>query len=177
MNLTSQSDCRSKVNKARPVSKFRYECKAYIPMLGTPVYNKLEDVTIVTKKSEPVVIIGPAKEEYTVSLETLINNYSLRDDIGLNIEWLQRSGFLWTGRVLDLCWRASAKKICFALKTNLDNTFTITTAWNNVLKVNNPGVPHGTGDYIMFGNKNNQPDINDMWVVNGSVFKKTYQFI
>lgn len=177
MNLTNQEDCIRNASKAKPVSKFRYDCQAYIPELNSTIYNKLEDVVLHTKEAEPIVIIGPAKEHYTIPLNTLLKCYTLRDGTEMTLDLLENKGLFFTGKVFDISWNDNNKKVLYALKTNSDNVFTITTAWNNVLTVNSHGVCHENGDYILFGNKNNKPDIHDMWVVNGCVFKETYKFI
>lgn len=43
-----------------------------------------------------------------------------------------------------------------------------------MLHTNLPNAPHGDGDYLVCANKDGQPDLSDVWVVNGAVFPNTY---
>ena len=49
------------------------------------------------------------------------------------------------------------------------------TAWGDVLTANRPEVPHGEGDYLVCTvGEDGQPNLADVWVVNGAVFPNTY---
>ena len=48
------------------------------------------------------------------------------------------------------------------------------TSWGSVLNFNDPGSSHGKGDFIIAGNAGGQPNLNDIYVVNGAVFGATY---
>ena len=51
----------------------------------------------------------------------------------------------------------------------------VQTAWGDVLQANRAGVPHGEGDYLVCGaGEDGQPDLSDVWVVNGAIFPDTY---
>ena len=44
-----------------------------------------------------------------------------------------------------------------------------------MLQANRAGVPHGEGDYLVCGaGEDGQPDLSDVWVVNGAIFPDTY---
>ena len=51
----------------------------------------------------------------------------------------------------------------------------VQTSWGDVLQANRAGVPHGEGDYMVCAvGEDGQPDLTDVWVVNGAVFPSTY---
>lgn len=51
----------------------------------------------------------------------------------------------------------------------------IITSKGEILRANRDGIPHGQGDYIVYSNKDGEPDVDDRWVVNGKIFEFTYE--
>lgn len=63
----------------------------------------------------------------------------------------------------------------FARFVPLGKQEVVLTSWGDRLLANDPSVNmHGKGDFILYSSKNGQPDLSDSWVVNGAVFKATY---
>jgi hypothetical protein len=53
---------------------------------------------------------------------------------------------------------------------------TVETECGDVLHSNLPGAPHGEGDYIVCrADENGEPDLSDIWILNGAVFPKYYE--
>ncbi len=53
--------------------------------------------------------------------------------------------------------------------------FPVQTSWGDTLLANRPGIEHGLGDFLVCAdNGYGQPNLNDVWVVNGAVFPTTY---
>ncbi|MCI9367095.1 MAG: NTP transferase domain-containing protein, partial [Oscillospiraceae bacterium] len=51
----------------------------------------------------------------------------------------------------------------------------VDTAWGDVLYANRTGVPHGAGDYLVCAlTEDGQPNLEDVWIVNGAIFGSTY---
>ena len=51
----------------------------------------------------------------------------------------------------------------------------VETAWGDVLTANRAEVPHGDGDYLVCTvDDEGQPNLSDVWVVNGEIFPDTY---
>jgi hypothetical protein len=175
MKLYSQEECIENMDKAVKAAKRKYNCQAYIPAIGTKIYNFLEDAYLVTKKEEPVVIIGPAGEEYPIPVDKFLKTYSLPDSSLLSEEWLREQDFWLSGKKMELICNPQSDNYVFALPVDTDCSFTVVTTWNDRLTVNSQMSEHKTGDRIIFAEKDEKPDQNDMWVVNGNVFEKTYK--
>lgn len=177
MKLYSQEECIKNMEKAIKVTKKRYDCQAYIPAIGTEVYNYLEDAYLVTKEEEPIVIIGPVREEYTVPVDKFLKTYTLPDGSSLSEEWLREHGYWNTNERINLVCSPKSDQYVFALPVDVECSFILITAWNNKLAVNSPKSEHEDGDRVIFAEKEGKPNKDDMWVVNGKVFKKTYKEI
>jgi hypothetical protein len=51
----------------------------------------------------------------------------------------------------------------------------VKTAWGDELHTNLPNAPHGSGDYLVCRiNEKGEPDLSDIWVLNGLVFPEYY---
>ena len=63
----------------------------------------------------------------------------------------------------------------FAMHVPLNVSVTAKTAWGDVLHTNLPNAPHGDGDYLVCRvNENDEPDLSDVWILNGVVFPEYY---
>ena len=52
---------------------------------------------------------------------------------------------------------------------------TVETAGGDELHTNLPNAPHGNGDYLVCRiGTDGQPDLSDIWVLNGAVFPEYY---
>ena len=93
----------------------------------------------------------------------------------LSEEWLREQDFWLSGKKMELICNPQSDNYVFALPVDTDCSFTVVTTWNDRLTVNSQMSEHKTGDRIIFAEKDGKPDQNDMWVVNGNVFEKTYK--
>ena len=58
----------------------------------------------------------------------------------------------------------------------LSISVSVETAWGDILHSNLPNAPHGHGDYILCrADENGEPDLSDIWILNGVVFSKYYE--
>lgn len=64
---------------------------------------------------------------------------------------------------------------CYAMFVPNEVSVKVETAWGDVLHANHPNAEHGNGDYIVCrAGEDGEPDLSDVWVVNGLVFPETY---
>lgn len=155
----------------QPCVKIEYDIQVYVPPTGTKVYNFLEDSSYVTNDQKPYVLVGTVGEEWTVNLKKILTAYTfegkpITEDVVTNI--------LSDGEKHTIRAIAGAEKF-FAVQTK--DQINVTTSWGEVLKTNRPEVKHGEGDYLICYDKNGSPDLNDMWVINGTIFPNTYKFV
>ena len=58
----------------------------------------------------------------------------------------------------------------------LDVSVTVETAWGDELHTNLPNAPHGDGDYLICRtDEDGEPDLSDVWVLNGVIFPEYYE--
>lgn len=146
---------------------------------GEHVHNYLEGSDYVTNDEKPIVLCGTVDEQWTVTVDKLVNTYTFADgspimfdDFGYHIpqsddEWVA------VRPIQD----ANAPTI-FAYQTNLNEQIEVETSWGEVLTANRPGIPHGDGDWIVYANDGyGNPNKSDCWIVNGEVFAMTYVLV
>ena len=155
----------------QPCTKVEYNIQVYVPPKGTKVHNFLENSDYVTNEMKPFVLVGTVGEEWTVNLKKVMTAYTFE---GKPITEKIATNVLSDGKKHTIRAIAGAEKM-FAVQT--DKHINVTTSWGEVLMTNRPGIEHGTGDYLICYEKNGVPDLNDMWVINGEIFPKTYKFI
>ena len=64
----------------------------------------------------------------------------------------------------------------YAMYVPLSISVSVETAWGDILHSNLPNAPHGHGDYILCrADENGEPDLSDIWILNGVVFSKYYE--
>lgn len=127
------------------------------------IYNILEHSMYKVSPGHDIILSGTLGEQWVVSRESFAKTYHV----------LNTTGKLGTN------WRKVATNpnnvVLFAERAK--GVQQIRTSWGEVLTANDPKTPfHGDGDVIMASMlPNGQPNMNDMWVVNGLVFKNTYR--
>lgn len=160
----------------RRTNKKQYQIKACVPPIGTNVYNQLEDCRYQTNQQKMVVLTGTRGEQWTIDLAKLCKTYTLPDGTPLS------EGVLWSKHIqtpqgpvvkpFNIRSKTGTLNWCFHLPAGLQ--LPVKTSWGETLLANRPGVPHGNGDWLVCGDKGGQPDLSDVWVVNGEVFPDTY---
>ncbi len=63
----------------------------------------------------------------------------------------------------------------FSFYVSANAQLTVNTSRGDVLHVNRIGVPHEDGDSLICAvGEDGQPNLSDVWVVNGAIFDDTY---
>lgn len=150
-----------------------YVCK---PSKGTSVTNKLEGANYVTDDNKQFVISGTVGEQWVIDVNKLAKTYCFMDgspitpnalnnkvDVDGNIDWMHLKTLPGGG---GLNW-------AFHLPLDVKD-FPVQTSWGDTLLANRKGQKHGNGDFLVCADAGGQPNLNDIWVVNGEVFPTTY---
>lgn len=142
-------------------------------------------------KTCPICLCGTTGEFWGISLQKFCSTYAFLSDgyqVPINemtfkqrslkaIEWNNDSGeaperLPWT-RVETITGSKCAKLYAVFVPSN--QVGKIQTSWGAVLDINKPGIQHGKGDFVICSSfPNGSPNFNDRWVVNGLVFRDTY---
>lgn len=134
--------------------------------------------TATAKTKDRVILAGTQGELWTIKLSKLAQTYDIvnSDNTASPITPQSLSAKMVNG---EMDWtRIRTKKdagVVMACFVPAGYQMQITTSWGAVLTVNANGVPHGKGDFIMAScNPDGTPNMNDRWVVNGLIFRDTY---
>jgi hypothetical protein len=151
-----------------PCHKKEYDIQVYVPPIGTKVYNQLEDASYVTNETKPFVLVGTVGEEWTVDAKKLMKAYKYEHQ-PITEDVIKTT--IGDGKKHSITAIAGAEMM-FAAHTT--EPVEVNTSWGETLQANRPGVEHGEGDYLVCSDKNGSPNLDDVWVVNGAIFPKTY---
>lgn len=150
--------------------KKEYAVKARMVSEETTFHNELEvaDYTV-TDDGITVILKGKFGEMWTSKLPKVISTYTKPDGSGiLEDDFADRD--VW----IDLITRAEPETY-YAMHVPLDVSVTVKTAWGDELHTNLPNAPHGNGDYLVCRtNEKGEPDLSDVWVLNGFIFPEYY---
>lgn len=125
-----------------------------------------------------VILVGTQGEMWAIKFSKLAQTYDIVNSDGSVTPIIYQSlstkvkdgGIPWT--------RIRTKKdagVVMACFVPAEYQMQIATSWRAVLDVNAEGIPHGKGDFIMAAcNPDGTPNMNDRWVVNGLIFRDTY---
>ena len=145
------------------------------------MYNFLCQHADVTSEKRPFVLCGTMGEMWATGANNIAKTYVFAsDDSEITPESLQKRAGATKG-ILD--WTRVRTKAdsaeCYAQFVPLPQMCRVQTAWGSILTANDPRVKvHGKGDFILYEMlPNGQPNENDKRVVNGAVFKNTYNNI
>lgn len=150
--------------------KTSYTIQGMMVSKETSFHNELE-VTDYTAADDGVSVVlkGTVGEQWVSKLEKVMKTYTKADGTPVTAE-----DFAVKDTFIDLTTKA-APETNFALHVPTDVSVTVNTAWGDVLHTNLPNAPHGDGDYLVCpAGEDGQPDLSDVWVVNGAVFPTTY---
>lgn len=128
----------------------------------------------VTNDNTPFVLAGTLGEMWAINGAKLSQRYLFANGAPINEMTLRQkltpSGLLdWT-KVTTVPDMSTA----FACFVPLSQKGQVKTAWGAILDYNGAGVTHGKGDFIIASNVNGMPNLNDIYVVNGAIFRDTY---
>ena len=150
--------------------KKKYPLQAMMVSRETSFRNELEgaDYTV-SDDGVTVIMKGTAGELWPVSMDKAVMNYSRPDGRRISIDdFARRDTFI------DLV-SIAAPDSCYAMFVPAGIALTVRTASGYDLHVNLSGVAHGSGDYLICRKgEDGQPDLMDIWVVNGILFPQTY---
>ena len=124
--------------------KKTYEIKYEIVEPGTKVHNFLEDSDYVTDEERNIVLTGLKGEKWPVSKADFDKKYDITSE--------------------GIAKTKPAQNTIFAEVCKVPQE--IKTSWGDTLKAEK-------GSFIVYNNKNGEPDRNDKWVVDKDVFETT----
>ena len=160
--------------------KKKYTITACMPLYGTQVFNKLEQVRYVTTSEKQFVLTGTVGEQWVIDVNKLTKTYTFANGMQITKDILAK---MVTAQNVNGIPQPVIKPfkvttldgpINWAVRVPTNLVFQIPTAWGDMLTVNAPGIPHGKGDYLVCADMYGTPNLNDRWVVNGAVFPSTY---
>ena len=150
--------------------KREYTVQAMMVSKETSFHNELE-VTDYTVNDDGVTVIlkGAVGEMWASKLPKVISTYIRPDGNALSEE-----DFAVKDRYIDIHARPEPDSY-YAMYVPLGISVSVETARGDILHSNLPNAPHGHGDYILCrADENGEPDLSDIWILNGVVFSKYY---
>ena len=150
--------------------KKEYIVEAMMVSKETKFHNDLEDADYtVIDDGETVILKGTAGEMWTSRLSRIIETYTKQDGSKLSAgDFKNKDEFI---RIKTI----PSPDSNYAMFVPNKYSVTVETAWGDILHTNSENVPHGEGDYLICREgENGQPDLSDVWIVNGVIFKDTY---
>jgi len=150
--------------------KKEYTVQAEMVSGETSFHNELEVVDYtVTDDGITVILKGVFGEMWTSKLPKVISTYTKPDGSEIH-----EDDFADRDTWIDLITRAEPETY-YAMHVPPDVSVTVKTAWGDELHTNLPNAPHGSGDYLVCRiNEKGEPDLSDIWVLNGLVFPEYY---
>ena len=150
--------------------KNEYSVQAMMVSKETSFHNGLEETDYtVTDDGVTVILKGSVGEMWASKLPKVISTYTKPDHSALCEE-----DFAEKDSWVEIITRQEPDTY-FAMYVPLNITVTVETAWGDVLHTNMPTAPHGDGDYIICrAGEDGNPDLSDVWIVNGVVFPEYY---
>jgi len=151
--------------------KRAYTVQAMMVSKETSFHNELE-VTDYTVNDDGVTVIlkGAVGEMWASKLPKVISTYTRLDG-----SVLSEDDFAAKDRYIDILALPEPDSY-YAMYVPLGISVTVETEWGDVLHSNLTGAPHGEGDYIVCrADENGEPDLSDIWILNGVVFSKYYE--
>ena len=169
-DMTAEEFIDANWQKAFVTGKTSYQIQGRMVSQPTDVYNPLELVSYhVENDGESVILTGTLGEEWVAPVSKVVNTYTKTDGTVLTAEDFTSS--LDTPLTLQTIAEIGTN---YALQVPSDVVVRVDTAWGDVLYTNASDAPHGEGDYLVCNNVDGNPDLSDVWVVNGAVFPSTY---
>lgn len=132
--------------------------------------NDLEETDYtVNDDGVTVVIKGTVGEMWASKLPSVQATYTKPDGSEISIE-----DFAAKDEFIDIVAIPSPDS-CYAMFVPASQSVTVETAWGDELHTNRQSAEHGDGDYLVCRvGEDGEPDLTDVWVVNGAVFPNCY---
>ncbi len=151
----------------KSTSKVSYIIEGKMVSDSEEVTNVLEGTSYTVDPKKDVILKGTVDELWVTPIEKVLDTYEKEDGTFLTKEDFIQDEFIKL--------KTKPGKEVFAAFVPVDKQVEIQTAWGDILIANRPEVEHGKGDYIICAvDENGEQDFEDAWVVNGKVFKNTY---
>ena len=150
--------------------KKEYSVQGMMVSKETSFHNELEvtDYTV-TDDGITVILKGTLDEMWASKLPKVISTYTKPDGSKLS-----EKDFAEKDVFIDLKTIPSPDTN-FAMFVPNTISVTVETAWGDILHTNLPNAPHGDGDFLVCRvGEDNEPDLSDVWVLNGVQFPETY---
>ena len=150
--------------------KRAYTVQAMMVSKETSFNNELE-VTDYNVNNDGVTVIlkGAVGEMWASKLPNVISTYTRPDGSALS-----EKDFAVKDEYIDILARPETDAY-YAMYVPLSISVSVETARGDILHSNLPNAPHGHGDYILCrADENGEPDLSDIWILNGVVFSKYY---
>lgn len=172
-------DLRNPKNWKKTCKK-KYDIWMCMPGPGKSVTNFLEGSHYVTNENKPFVLSGTAGECWTVDMKKLFKTYALFGGQPLSVEYLKsklihgKLDWVHLETLADgaINWAFYLDPRKYGKQAVIN--FPVQTSWGETLLANRPEVKHGIGDFLVCADNNMSPNLQDVWVVNGAIFPKTY---
>ena len=150
--------------------KKEYKVQAMMVSKEISFHNEYENVDYtVTDDGETVILKGVVGEMWATKLSKVIDTYTKTDGSQIN-----ESDFDQKDVYIDLLTKA-APDSNYAMFVPADISVIVETAWGDELHTNTMNIPHGDGDYLVCRKgEDGNPDLSDVWVLNGVIFHETY---
>lgn len=150
--------------------KKEYTVQAMMVSKETTFHNELEVTDYAVDDDGVTVIIkGTSGEMWASKLTKVISTYTKPDGSEVTAEdFAEKDVFI------DLV-TIPAIDTNYAMFVPNTVSVTVETAWGDILHTNLPNAPHGDGDFLVCRvGENDEPDLSDVWVLNGVVFPDNY---
>lgn len=116
------------------------------------VFNKLEKSRYAADSEHDIILTGTAGEKWVMTEEKFDKKYKRLEG----------------GKCAP-----REKRLVYARKA--EGKELVPTHAGVYLTANKSGIEHGDGDMVVYSVKDNKPNMDDCWLVNGVVFAKTYE--
>lgn len=156
--------------------KKQYDVYMTRPLPGAKCHNFFEDCSYVTDQNKQFILSGTCGETWVIGAEKIAKTYTFSDGTPITPDTL-KSKCLGTGEIPWIKLSTKSDPVinfAFHLPLSIRN-FPVQTSWGDTLLANRDGIKHGKGDFLVCASTpDGCPNINDVWVVNGEVFPRTY---
>lgn len=177
MNLQSELN---NIKNWKRTSKKKYDVYVCRPAIGSRVTNVLDGAKYTTDQNKQFVMSGTVGETWVIDFGKLCKTYNLlggqpiTEDViksrlkGQKMDWLHVE----TKADADINFAFHLDPTKYG---NACKNFPVQTSWGDTLYANRTGIKHGVGDFLVCAaGPDGQPNLKDVWVVNGTVFPNTY---
>ena len=150
--------------------KKEYTVQAMMVSKETVFHNDLEVTDYsASDDGETVVLQGTRGEMWAAKLSKVIDTYIKPDG-----STIRKEDFSEKDSFTDIIAIPSPDSN-FAMFVPKNISVTVETAWGDILHTNLPNASHGEGDFLVCRtDEEGNPDLADIWVINGELFPDTY---